>query len=68
MEGEGSPEGVKDAAVDVEGGGPPGVVEGCSKAARLELLSGVAGEEPNSDQLKDMMGARELCSQESRAD
>lgn len=64
MAGEGSPEGVKDAADDAEatdeGGGPPGVVEGCSvprpKAVRLALLSGVAGEEPNSDQLKDMIG------------
>lgn len=83
MEGEGSPVGVKDAADDAdatdEGGGPPGVVEGCSvprpKAVLLALRSGVAGEEPNSDQLKDMVGGggsgaprnRELIARPRRA-
>lgn len=64
-EGEGSPAGVKDAADEmVEGGGPAGVVEGWSTlepnevAPFLELLSGVegVGEEPSSDQRKDIMG------------
>lgn len=68
--------GVKDAAEAIEaadeGGGPAGVVEGWStlrpNAALLELLSGVAGEEePNSDQRKDMMMAREYSCPQNQA-
>jgi hypothetical protein len=58
---------VKDAAdeTDEGGGGPAGVVEGWSTLrlngvdAFLELLSGVAGEDPNSDQLKDITATGE---------